>query len=43
MTEPQFLVLAGLICFAPHYHPIIGNAAGLLLIGFVAVKGLGWL
>lgn len=43
MTDSHFLVLAGMICIAPHYHPIVGNFAGLILLFVAAVKGLGWL
>lgn len=43
MNDSQVLVLCGLICLAPHYHPIVGNMMGLLLIIFAAVKGLGWI
>ena len=43
MTDSHFLVLAGMICIAPHYHPIVGNFAGLILLLVAAVKGLGWL
>jgi hypothetical protein len=43
MTELHFMVLAGIACLAPHFHPIIGNFAGLLFIILAAIKGLGWL
>ena len=43
MTDAQFLVLAGMICLAPHYHPVVGSFAGLILLLMAAVKGLGWL
>jgi hypothetical protein len=43
MTDSQFLVLAGMICLAPHYHPVVGSFAGLILFIVVAVKELGWL
>ena len=42
MTESHFMVLAGVACLAPHFPPIIGNFAGLLLIILASVKGLGW-
>lgn len=43
MTDSQFLVLAGMICLAPHYHPIVGSFAGLILFIVAAAEGLGWL
>ena len=43
MTTSQILVLLAAIHIAPHYHPVVGNVMGLLLIIFAAVKGLGWL
>jgi hypothetical protein len=43
MTTSQMLVLFGIACLAPHFHPIVGNFAGLLFILAAACKGLGWL
>jgi len=42
MTELHFMVLAGVVFLAPHFHPIIGNFAELLLIILASIKGLGW-
>ena len=43
MTESQFMVLLGTVYLAPHFHPIVGNFAGLLIILAAAGKGLGWI
>ena len=42
MTEPQFLVLAGLICLAPHAYPVVGFALGLGYIILAVCIKLGW-
>jgi hypothetical protein len=43
MTTEQFLLILGTIYIAPHLNPFYCQAAGMVLIGVAACKGLGWI